>query len=123
MHLRERRGLDVLCKPRLIGTSTTAKEGQMLAIANDKQLAYAQVSQNAIAVATEALRTAQQAGAFDTVATALLFSIAAIVRRERGDDRLADWFTAALLAADKDEDEDEVCFEHQGGSRHGSEMS
>lgn len=71
----------------------------MLALQNDKQL-DAGVSQNAVGVAIEALRSAKRAGAFDTVASAMLFSIAAIVRIERGEDRLADWLAAAIAAGE-----------------------
>jgi hypothetical protein len=48
------------------------------------------VSSDAVTFATQALRDAKRAGAFDTVASAMFLSIAAIVKCERGSEALDD---------------------------------
>jgi hypothetical protein len=55
------------------------------------------VRHDAVQLATAALQDARRAGAFDLVASSLLIAICALVRRESGDEALADLLTLAML--------------------------
>jgi hypothetical protein len=56
------------------------------------------VRNDAVCLATSALSAAQQAGAFDMVAEAMLLSICAVVRHERGAEALDDLLDLAATS-------------------------